>query len=130
MSWSIRRAVFTLTAVAGLLSAALLHTASAQPARRTLPAEKPLPPDFVQPPNTGPGPIKGPDEFSDSITLPKDNTLRDKLIVVARNDGEDEKLDLEIGYALTRLSNATIRLPGNALLTASELPAVESMARS
>jgi len=54
--------------------------------------------------------------------------LRDKLIVVARNDGEDEKLDLEIGYALTRFSNATVRLPGNALLTASELPAVESMA--
>lgn len=54
--------------------------------------------------------------------------IRDKLIVVARNDIEDEKLDLEIGYALTRFSNATVHLPGNATLTASELPAVETMA--
>jgi len=54
--------------------------------------------------------------------------VRDKLIVVARNDIEDEKLDLEIGYALTRFSNTTVRLPGNSLLTASELPAVPTMA--
>jgi DNA-binding transcriptional MerR regulator len=54
--------------------------------------------------------------------------LRDKLIVVAHNDADDEKLDLEIGYGLTRFSNATVRLPGNILLTASELPAVETMA--
>jgi DNA-binding transcriptional MerR regulator len=54
--------------------------------------------------------------------------LRDKLIVVARNDAEDEKLDLEIGFSLTRSSNATVRLPGSLTLTASELPAVEAMA--
>jgi DNA-binding transcriptional MerR regulator len=54
--------------------------------------------------------------------------LRDKLIVVARNDMEDEKLDLEIGFSLTRPSNASLRLSGNGMLLASELPAVETMA--
>jgi DNA-binding transcriptional MerR regulator len=54
--------------------------------------------------------------------------LRDKLIVVARNDIEDEMLDLEIGFSLTRPSNTTLRLPGGSMLTASELPAVETMA--
>ena len=54
--------------------------------------------------------------------------LRDKLIVVARNDHDDEKLDLEIGFSLTRPSNAGVRLSGDYLLRASELPAVETMA--
>jgi DNA-binding transcriptional MerR regulator/effector-binding domain-containing protein len=54
--------------------------------------------------------------------------LRDKLIVVARNDRDDEKLDLEIGFSLTRPSNAAVRLTGDYLLRASELPAVETMA--
>lgn len=54
--------------------------------------------------------------------------LRDKLIVVARNDIEDEKLDLEIGFSLTRPSNASIRFAGSCVLEASELPAVEAMA--
>lgn len=53
---------------------------------------------------------------------------RDKLIVVARNDRDDEKLDLEIGFSLTRPSNAAVRLSGGYLLRASELPAVETMA--
>jgi DNA-binding transcriptional MerR regulator/effector-binding domain-containing protein len=54
--------------------------------------------------------------------------LRDKLIVVARNDYDDEKLDLEIGFSLTRASNANIRIAGNFVLTAGELPAVDMMA--
>ncbi len=54
--------------------------------------------------------------------------LRDKLMVVARNDHDDEKLDLEIGYSLTRPSNAAIRIAGDLVLRASELPAVETMA--
>jgi DNA-binding transcriptional MerR regulator len=54
--------------------------------------------------------------------------LRDKLIVVARNDHEGEKLDLEIGFSLTRPSNAAVRLTGDYLLRAGELPAVEAMA--
>ena len=48
--------------------------------------------------------------------------LRDKLIVVSRNDHDDEKLDLEIGFSLTRPSNAGVRLTGDYLLRASELP--------
>jgi DNA-binding transcriptional MerR regulator len=55
-------------------------------------------------------------------------TLRDKLIVVARNDHDDEKLDLEIGFSLTRPSNANVRVSGDLMLRASELPAVETMA--
>jgi DNA-binding transcriptional MerR regulator len=55
-------------------------------------------------------------------------TLRDKLMVVARNDHGDEKLDLEIGFSLTRPSNATVRIAGDLVLRASELPAVETMA--
>ena len=39
--------------------------------------------------------------------------LRDKLIVVARNDHDDEKLDLEIGFSLTRPSNAAVRIAGD-----------------
>jgi DNA-binding transcriptional MerR regulator len=54
--------------------------------------------------------------------------LRDKLIVVARNDRDDEKLDLEIGFSLMRPSNANIRISGDLVLCASELPAVETMA--
>jgi DNA-binding transcriptional MerR regulator/effector-binding domain-containing protein len=53
--------------------------------------------------------------------------LRDKLVVVARNDHDDDKLDLEIGFSLTRPSNAGVRLTGDYLLRASELPG-ETMA--
>jgi DNA-binding transcriptional MerR regulator len=55
-------------------------------------------------------------------------SLRDKLIAVARNDLDDEKLDLEIGFSLTRASNANVRITGSHLLTAGELPAVDTMA--
>jgi DNA-binding transcriptional MerR regulator len=54
--------------------------------------------------------------------------IRDKLIVVARNDHDDEKLDLEIGFSLTRPSNANVRIAGDLMLRSSELPAVEMMA--
>jgi DNA-binding transcriptional MerR regulator len=54
--------------------------------------------------------------------------LRDKLIVVARNDRDDEKLDLEIGFSLMRPSNANVRVAGDLVLSAGELPAVETMA--
>ena len=53
---------------------------------------------------------------------------RDKLIVVARNDHDDEKLDLEIGFSLTRPTNAAVRVAGDLVLRATELPAVETMA--
>lgn len=54
--------------------------------------------------------------------------LRDKLVVVARNDQSDEKLDLEIGFSLTRPSNTAVRIAGDLVLRAGELPAVETMA--
>jgi len=54
--------------------------------------------------------------------------LRDKLTVVARNDFDDDKLDLEIGFSLTCASNTNVRIAGSHVLTASELPAVDTMA--
>jgi DNA-binding transcriptional MerR regulator len=54
--------------------------------------------------------------------------LRDKLIVVARHDRDDEKLDLDIGWSLTRASNAAVRVAGGLTLRASELPAADRMA--
>jgi len=54
--------------------------------------------------------------------------LRDKLIVVAHNDTNDERLDVEIGFSLTRPSNASVRVAGDLVLRARELPAVETMA--
>jgi DNA-binding transcriptional MerR regulator len=54
--------------------------------------------------------------------------LRDKLIVIARNDVDSEKLDLDIGFALTRPSNASVRIAGDLVLRAGELPAVDTMA--
>ena len=48
--------------------------------------------------------------------------LRDKLVVVARNDHDDEKLDLDIGFSLTRPSNASVRITRDCLLRAGELP--------
>jgi DNA-binding transcriptional MerR regulator len=54
--------------------------------------------------------------------------VRDKLIVVARNHLEDEKLDLEIGFSLTRPSNANVRIAGSRVLQAGELPPVPAMA--
>lgn len=63
-------------------------------------------------------------EGTQQIRLP----LRDKLTVVAHNDRDDDKLDLEIGFSLTRASNATVRIAGNLVLRPTELPAVEAMA--
>ena len=54
--------------------------------------------------------------------------LRDKLIVVSRSETETDELDLEIGYSLARPTNASVRIAGDLVLRASELPAVETMA--
>src|SRR5260370_24675178 len=75
MTGSMRGAVCTLTAVVALTSAALLHTAFAQQPIRKLP---PVPPQTDVP--VIPDQPKDPTEFSDSIQLPKNNVLKDKLI--------------------------------------------------
>ncbi len=54
--------------------------------------------------------------------------LRDKLIVIARNDVDSEKLDLDIGFSLTRPTNESVRFSGDLVLRPGELPAVDSMA--
>jgi len=55
-------------------------------------------------------------------------SLRDKLIVVARNDLDADRLDLEIGFSLLRATNSSVRLAGDYMLRAGELPAVDTMA--
>lgn len=54
--------------------------------------------------------------------------LRDKLIVVSRSENDADLLDLEIGYSLTRPTNANVRVGGDLVLRAGELPAVDMMA--
>jgi DNA-binding transcriptional MerR regulator len=54
--------------------------------------------------------------------------LRDRLIVVVRNDFDVDKLDLEVGFSLTRASNANVRLASDLVLSCGELPAVDTMA--
>lgn len=54
--------------------------------------------------------------------------VRDKLIVVARSESETDELDLEIGYSLTRPTNASVRIAGDLVLRPGELPPVEMMA--
>jgi DNA-binding transcriptional MerR regulator len=53
--------------------------------------------------------------------------LIDKLVVVSRNDFEQEKLDLEIGFTLTRPTNQAVRV-GGGILQSGELPAIPTMA--
>jgi DNA-binding transcriptional MerR regulator len=54
--------------------------------------------------------------------------VRSNLIVVAHSDFEDDSLDLEIGFALTRLVNRRVAMADGAALALAELPAVDSMA--
>lgn len=54
--------------------------------------------------------------------------LRDKLVVVAGSDIDSEMLDIDIGFSLTRPLNTSVRIAGDIVLRASELPAVETMA--
>jgi DNA-binding transcriptional MerR regulator len=54
--------------------------------------------------------------------------LRDKFVVVARNEDDVDELDLEIGFSLSRPTSEEVRLPGDVVLQAGQLPAVETMA--
>jgi effector-binding domain-containing protein len=53
---------------------------------------------------------------------------REALVVVAYSDFEDEDLDLEIGFALSRPTNRSVVLPDRGELAMTELPAVDSLA--
>jgi effector-binding domain-containing protein len=56
------------------------------------------------------------------------HNVREKMVVVAYSDFEDEDLDLEIGVGLTRAVAKRIVLPGAVEMTMTELPAVERLA--
>jgi DNA-binding transcriptional MerR regulator len=55
-------------------------------------------------------------------------SLRDKLVVVAHNDRDDEKLALDIGYTLTRPTNTPVRTASGAQLRMGELAACDALA--
>ncbi|MEK9969123.1 MAG: MerR family transcriptional regulator [Ferrovibrio sp.] len=63
-----------------------------------------------------------------SVTTQVSPSLRNELVVVAYSDFDDEDLDLEIGFALTRPINRTVQLPDRTALAAGELPAADALA--
>jgi len=54
--------------------------------------------------------------------------VRDKLVVIAHSDFDDEALDLEIGFTLTRPVNTRIDLGGDAVMALRRLEAEEAIA--
>jgi DNA-binding transcriptional MerR regulator len=67
-------------------------------------------------------------EVARAVTARIAPRARDKLIVVAYSDFEDENLDLEIGCALTRDLGKNIALSGQQQMTTRELAAVDRLA--
>ncbi len=63
-----------------------------------------------------------------AVTAQVSPSIRDKMIVVAYSDFEDEDLDLEIGFGLTRSTNRKVALADGAEMAVGELPAVETLA--
>jgi DNA-binding transcriptional MerR regulator len=63
-----------------------------------------------------------------AVTARIPESIRHPLVVVAYSDFEEEDLDLEIGFALTRLTNRSVALPDRSALTMTELPGVDSLA--
>jgi DNA-binding transcriptional MerR regulator len=55
-------------------------------------------------------------------------SIREKMVVVAYSDFEDEDLDLEIGFSLTEKTAKRVVLSDAAELAMTELPAAESLA--
>ena len=53
---------------------------------------------------------------------------RDKLVAVARFDREDDRLDLEVGFTLTRATNLSVPIAGERMLSAGELPEAPALA--
>src|SRR5204863_8011115 len=53
---------------------------------------------------------------------------RDHMVVVAHSDFDDQDLDLEIGFGLTRELKRSVLLPDRRELTTSELPAAATLA--
>lgn len=55
-------------------------------------------------------------------------SLRDRLVVVSRTEQQDDWLDLDIGFSLTRDTDRIVKLSGGMELSPRELPQVDTMA--
>jgi DNA-binding transcriptional MerR regulator len=55
-------------------------------------------------------------------------SVRQKLVIVAHSDFEDEALDLELGFTLTKPVNTRIELADGVTMTIRELEAVDTLA--
>ncbi|MGH6929911.1 MAG: MerR family transcriptional regulator [Dongiaceae bacterium] len=63
-----------------------------------------------------------------AVTARIPDGARDALVVVAYSDFEEEDLDLEIGFALSRPTNRSVALPDRSEMAMTELPGVDSLA--
>lgn len=63
-----------------------------------------------------------------AVTARIPDGVRDAMVVVAYSDFEEENLDLEIGFALTRQTSKSVALPDRSEMTMTELPGVDSLA--
>lgn len=67
-------------------------------------------------------------EIAQAVRTQVAAAAREKMIVVAHCDFDDENLDLEIGVTLNRAVNKPVRLPSGAQLALTELPASATLA--
>lgn len=67
-------------------------------------------------------------DVAQAVTAQVARAARDRLVVVAHSDVDDDSLDLEIGVTLTRNINTRISLPPPLAMTVSELPAADALA--
>lgn len=67
-------------------------------------------------------------EVARAVTAQVPGSARERMLVVAHSDFEEEDLDLEIGFTLTREIEPAITLLERRRMTLTELPAVETLA--
>jgi effector-binding domain-containing protein len=67
-------------------------------------------------------------EVGRAVAAKVPQNVREKMVVVAYSDFEDDNLDLEIGFSLTQAVTRRIVLSGTVEMSMTELPAVERLA--
>ncbi|MGE0563662.1 MAG: MerR family transcriptional regulator [Pseudolabrys sp.] len=67
-------------------------------------------------------------DVAQAVTAQVASAVRDRLVVVAHSDAEDDGLDLEIGITLARHINTRVELPRPLTMSLRELPAADALA--